>query len=45
MQLGDRFDRLESVRAFGDDVDVGHRGQILAQHGARQLLVVDDRDT
>ena len=34
--------RFESVRALGDDVDAGHARQVLADHGARQLLVVHD---
>jgi hypothetical protein len=41
-QLGDRLHRLEAVGALGDDFDAGHVRQVLAQHLARERLVVDD---
>jgi hypothetical protein len=44
-QLGRGLDRLEPVGALRDDLDVGMRGEVLADEPARQLLVVDDDGT
>src|SRR5262249_4700627 len=43
--LGDRFYRLQSVLAFGDDFDFCVRAEQFAQHLARQLFVVNDQGT
>ena len=44
LQLGRCFHRLESVRALGDDLDVGVVGQPLAKNPARERFVIDDDD-
>ncbi len=42
LELGDCLDRLEPVGALRDDVDVWNVRQVLAQHTARQCLIVHD---
>ena len=44
LQLGRGFHRLESVRALGDDLDVGMVGEPLAKNAARERFVIDDDD-
>ncbi len=42
-RLLDRPDGFETVRALGDDFDVGERRQVLPQQQPRRRLVIHDR--